>query len=97
MELKFIFVLLIIGLIQAFVYNRVHIISLLLLLESIILILMCFFFFVLIELGADPLMFLLVLTLSACEAALGLSILVRLIRFHGNDQLRSISRSKWFA
>lgn len=97
MELKFIFILLIIGLIQAFIFNRAHIISLLLLLESIILILICFFFFILIELGADPLIFLLILTLRACEAALGLSILVSLIRFHGNDQLMSISISKWFA
>nr|YP_010735473.1 NADH dehydrogenase subunit 4L [Deroceras laeve]WEI33064.1 NADH dehydrogenase subunit 4L [Deroceras laeve] len=91
------FMLLMIGLIQAFIFNSAHIMSLLLLLESMMLILMCFFFFILIELGADPLMFLLMLTLSACEAALGLSILVSLMRFHGNDQLMSISMSKWFA
>lgn len=71
--------------------------ALLLLLESIILILICYFFFILIELGSDPFIFLLILTLGACEAALGLSLLVRLIRFHGNDQLRSVLRVKWFA
>nr|YP_009408801.1 NADH dehydrogenase subunit 4L [Deroceras reticulatum]ASL05736.1 NADH dehydrogenase subunit 4L [Deroceras reticulatum] len=92
-----IFVLLLICMVQAFIFNSAHIMALLLLLESMMLILMCYFFFILIELGSDPFMFLLMLTLGACEAALGLSVLVSLMRFHGNDQLSSVLSVKWFA
>jgi len=90
----FLFVLLSV-LVLSFILNRTYIISLLLILEGIILILLVFLFYILINLNLNPCLFLIILTLRACEAALGLTILVILIRFHRNDYISNIIRIKF--
>lgn len=35
------------------------------------------------------------LTIGVCEGALGLSLIVIIVRFYGNDYLNSISLLKW--
>nr|YP_010735486.1 NADH dehydrogenase subunit 4L [Ambigolimax valentianus]WEI33077.1 NADH dehydrogenase subunit 4L [Ambigolimax valentianus] len=81
----------------SFIISESHVIMLLLILEALMLILLTFLFLLLIEINMNPYMFLLILSFSACEAALGLSILVSLMRFHGNDYINSIVSNKWFA
>jgi len=88
-------IVLIIIIVQSFILNKSHIIILLLVLESIMLVLLVYLFFLLTEISINPYIFLILLTLRACEAALGLSILVSLIRFHGNDFIIRITRLKW--
>nr|UXC95402.1 NADH dehydrogenase subunit 4L [Megaustenia imperator imperator] len=89
--------ILVLMLFQSFLMNKHHIIMLLLILESMMLILLSYLFFLLVDVNLNPYMFLLMMTLGTCEAGLGLSVLVSLMRFHGNDYISSISSSKWFA
>jgi len=84
-------------LLYSFVNHSLHIISLLLILEALILILLVFIFYIVIEINNNPFMFISILTFGACEGALGLSVLVRLIRFNRNDYINSIISIKWFA
>nr|UEX92150.1 NADH dehydrogenase subunit 4L [Acidiella didymera] len=84
------FILFLMG-IFVFVSNRKHLLSMLLSLEYIML---NMFFMLLIFLnlmdysGFFSMMF---LTFSVCEGALGLSILVSMIRTHGNDYFQSFN------
>nr|AMH85626.1 NADH dehydrogenase subunit 4L [Drosophila mediopunctata] len=71
-----------------FVSNRKHLLSMLLSLEFIVLILFFMLFIYLNMLNYFSMMF---LTFSVCEGALGLSILVSMIRTHGNDYFQSFS------
>nr|QNV11712.1 NADH dehydrogenase subunit 4L [Suillia notata] len=74
-----------------FVSNRKHLLSMLLILEYIVLGLffLLFIFLNLMELSSYfSMMF---LTFSVCEGALGLSILVSMIRTHGNDYFQSFN------
>lgn len=96
-EVRLVILFLILLLIISFVFNKSHIIVLLLILECIILILLVYLFFILIEITSNPNIFLLILSFRACEAALGLSILVSLMRYYGNDSINTIIRLKWFA
>ena len=50
------------------------------------------------EVSQDSLfLFLVLLTFAACEAALGLSLLVRILRLRGNDLTKTILRNIFFA
>nr|UDP55639.1 NADH dehydrogenase subunit 4L [Scatella tenuicosta] len=74
-----------------FVSNRKHLLSMLLSLEYIVLVL---FFFLIIYLNLMEYEFffsMMFLTFSVCEGALGLSILVSMIRTHGNDYFQSFN------
>nr|YP_009773435.1 NADH dehydrogenase subunit 4L [Acanthochitona avicula]QIZ12684.1 NADH dehydrogenase subunit 4L [Acanthochitona avicula] len=75
--------------------QRKHILNALIILE----ILMVSIFLILISLAAalhnEGLMIFIILTLAACEASMGLAMLVILIRTHGNDYMTSISSNKW--
>lgn len=77
-------ILLIIG-VFIFVSNRKHLLSILLSLEYIVLRLFLLLFIYLNSLGYENFFSIIFLTFSVCEGALGLSILVSIIRTHGND------------
>nr|QVL29274.1 NADH dehydrogenase subunit 4L [Ceratitis bremii] len=74
-----------------FVSNRKHLLSMLLSLEYIVLnlfFLLYIYLSLMDYLGFFSMMF---LTFSVCEGALGLSILVSMIRTHGNDYFQSFN------
>lgn len=87
---RFLFYLFFIGIIT-FVLRRKHLLSVLLSLEFIVLSL---FFILIIFLNFINYEFyfrILFLTFRVCEGALGVSIVVRIIRTHGNDFFNSFS------
>nr|YP_010691299.1 NADH dehydrogenase subunit 4L [Drosophila nebulosa]WBU93949.1 NADH dehydrogenase subunit 4L [Drosophila nebulosa] len=83
-------ILLILGLF-CFVSNRKHLLSMLLSLEFIVLMLFFLLFIYLNLLNYENYFSMMFLTFSVCEGALGLSILVSMIRTHGNDYFQSFS------
>nr|YP_009728655.1 NADH dehydrogenase subunit 4L [Macroxyela ferruginea]QHR79729.1 NADH dehydrogenase subunit 4L [Macroxyela ferruginea] len=74
-----------------FVSKRKHLLITLLSLEFIVLILFLFMFIYLNLLSYEIYFSMIFLTFSVCEGALGLSILVSLVRTHGNDYFSSFS------
>lgn len=92
MLIYFIFpiIIFVVGLI-VFVSNRKHLLSILLSLEFIVLRIFLFLFIYLSHINYESFFRILFLTFSVCEGALGLSILVSLIRTHGNDYFQSFS------
>nr|AWV84351.1 NADH dehydrogenase subunit 4L [Chonosia crassipennis] len=72
---------------------RKHIMLSLLSLEFIILSLFCIFMVFLKDMTSESYMLLVFLTFSVCEGVAGLSVLVMMIRSHGNDHLVSINLS----
>nr|QXG19276.1 NADH dehydrogenase subunit 4L [Drosophila hydei] len=74
-----------------FVSNRKHLLSMLLSLEFIVLVLFFLLFLYLNMLSYENYFSMMFLTFSVCEGALGLSILVSMIRTHGNDYFQSFS------
>nr|YP_010259297.1 NADH dehydrogenase subunit 4L [Drosophila burlai]YP_010259310.1 NADH dehydrogenase subunit 4L [Drosophila leontia]YP_010259336.1 NADH dehydrogenase subunit 4L [Drosophila seguyi]YP_010262567.1 NADH dehydrogenase subunit 4L [Drosophila chocolata]YP_010262580.1 NADH dehydrogenase subunit 4L [Drosophila curta]YP_010262593.1 NADH dehydrogenase subunit 4L [Drosophila mylenae]YP_010262606.1 NADH dehydrogenase subunit 4L [Drosophila aff. tsacasi AY-2019]AAX76859.1 NADH dehydrogenase subunit 4L [ len=74
-----------------FVSNRKHLLSMLLSLEFIVLMLFFMLFIYLNMLNYETYFSMMFLTFSVCEGALGLSILVSMIRTHGNDYFQSFS------
>lgn len=82
--------LLIIGII-IFVSNRKHLLSILLCLEYIVLSLFLILFIYLNIINGELYFSIIFLTFSVCEGALGLSILVSIIRTHGNNYFQSFS------
>lgn len=72
-----------------FVSNRKHLLSILLSLEFIVLILFFFIFIYLNIINYENYFSIIFLTFRVCEGALGLSILVSIIRTHGNDYFQS--------
>nr|AFK30668.1 NADH dehydrogenase subunit 4L [Drosophila albomicans] len=74
-----------------FVSNRKHLLSMLLSLEFIVLILFFMLFIYLNLMNYENYFSMMFLTFSVCEGALGLSILVSMIRTHGNDYFQSFS------
>ncbi len=90
--LKWVFViyLFFIGLL-AFVSRRKHLLSVLLRLEFIVLSLFFLLFLFLNLLNFEIYFSIIFLTFRVCEGALGVSILVSIIRTHGNDYFNSFS------
>nr|AMH85405.1 NADH dehydrogenase subunit 4L [Hydrotaea sp. ACMJ-2016] len=74
-----------------FVSNRKHLLSMLLSLEYIVLSLFYLLFIYLNMLNFENFFSMMFLTFSVCEGALGLSILVSMIRTHGNDYFQSFN------
>nr|WPN85834.1 NADH dehydrogenase subunit 4L [Melinda sp.] len=74
-----------------FVSNRKHLLSMLLSLEYIVLSLFFLLFIYLNMLNYEFFFLMMFLTFSVCEGALGLSILVSMIRTHGNDYFQSFN------
>nr|UPX88326.1 NADH dehydrogenase subunit 4L [Coenosia pumila] len=83
-------VLLLMG-VFTFVSNRKHLLSMLLSLEYIVLSLFFMLFIYLNMLNYETFFMLMFLVFSVCEGALGLSILVSMIRTHGNDYFQSFN------
>nr|YP_010968363.1 NADH dehydrogenase subunit 4L [Isomyia nebulosa]WNO18611.1 NADH dehydrogenase subunit 4L [Isomyia nebulosa] len=74
-----------------FVFNRKHLLSMLLSLEYIVLSLFLMLFIYLNMLNYENFFSMMFLIFSVCEGALGLSILVSMIRTHGNDYFQSFN------
>nr|UUJ36871.1 NADH dehydrogenase subunit 4L [Epeorus sp. 03 ZXM-2022a] len=74
-----------------FISNRKHLLATLLSLEFIVLSLYGLLFIYLTSLGSEMYFTMVFLTFAVCEGALGLSILVSMIRTHGNDYFQSFS------
>nr|AAX31483.1 NADH dehydrogenase subunit 4L [Ceratitis pinax] len=74
-----------------FVSNRKHLLSMLLSLEYIVLNLFFFLYIYLNLMEYLSFFSMMFLTFSVCEGALGLSILVSMIRTHGNDYFQSFN------
>lgn len=85
--LRFVFMFLVGRL--SFVINRKHLLSILLRLEFLVLGLFRLLFFNLLKMGYQEYFSIIFLTFTVCEGALGLSILVSLIRTHGNDYFQT--------
>nr|AML25707.1 NADH dehydrogenase subunit 4L [Staphylinidae sp. BMNH 1274192] len=75
----------------AFSINRKHFLMMLLSLEFIVLSLYLNLFIYLSDFSYEYNFSMIFLTMSVCEGALGLSILVSLIRTHGNDYFNSFN------
>nr|YP_010945408.1 NADH dehydrogenase subunit 4L [Palaemon modestus]UVU21241.1 NADH dehydrogenase subunit 4L [Palaemon modestus] len=75
----------------AFVGKRKHLLNLLLSLEFIMVSIFWFMFSVVGFLGGDSFFLMFFLTLAACEGALGLALLVSIVRSHGSDNFNSFS------
>nr|YP_009472956.1 NADH dehydrogenase subunit 4L [Dalsira scabrata]AST10186.1 NADH dehydrogenase subunit 4L [Dalsira scabrata] len=78
-----------------FCSTRKHLLISLLSLEFMVLFSFMMLFLLLMNLGYELYFCLLFLVFSVCEGALGLSILVSLVRSHGNDYLSSMSILSW--
>nr|AIW06173.1 NADH dehydrogenase subunit 4L [Potamanthus sp. MT-2014] len=74
-----------------FISKRKHLLATLLSLEFIVLSLYLLLFSYLLNLGSELYFSMVFLTFAVCEGALGLSILVSMIRTHGNDYFQSFS------
>nr|YP_010446981.1 NADH dehydrogenase subunit 4L [Loxocera lunata]UTM10346.1 NADH dehydrogenase subunit 4L [Loxocera lunata] len=74
-----------------FVSNRKHLLSMLLSLEYIVLSLFFMLFMFLNMMNYEMYFSMIFLTFSVCEGALGLSILVSMIRTYGNDYFQSFN------
>nr|YP_010305100.1 NADH dehydrogenase subunit 4L [Spodoptera depravata]QTZ20309.1 NADH dehydrogenase subunit 4L [Spodoptera depravata]ULR86993.1 NADH dehydrogenase subunit 4L [Spodoptera depravata] len=74
-----------------FVSKHKHLLIVLLSLEFIVLSIFFFLLIYLIYIEYDMYMLMLFLVFSVCEGALGLSILVSMIRTHGNDYFQSFN------
>jgi NADH-ubiquinone oxidoreductase chain 4L len=77
--------------VRVFISNRKHLLSTLLSLEFIVLGLFLFLFIYLNLFNFERFFCIIFLTFRVCEGALGLSILVSIIRTHGNDYFNSFS------
>nr|AJH66247.1 NADH dehydrogenase subunit 4L [Bombyx mori]AJO69851.1 NADH dehydrogenase subunit 4L [Bombyx mori] len=74
-----------------FVSKNKHLLVVLLSLEFIVLSIFFFFLVLLMFIDYDMYMLMVFLVFSVCEGSLGLSILVSMIRSHGNDYFQSFS------
>nr|YP_010953308.1 NADH dehydrogenase subunit 4L [Deleatidium vernale]WMQ76566.1 NADH dehydrogenase subunit 4L [Deleatidium vernale] len=74
-----------------FVSKRKHLLGTLLSLEFIMLSLYMMVFVYVLTLGYELYFMMMFLTMVVCEGALGLSILVSMIRTHGNDYFQSFN------
>lgn len=81
-------IIFVVGLI-VYISNRKHLLSILLRLEYIVLSLFLFLFIYLNYMNYEVYFRIIFLTFRVCEGALGLSILVSIIRTHGNDYFQS--------
>nr|YP_007374673.1 NADH dehydrogenase subunit 4L [Urochela quadrinotata]AFI54782.1 NADH dehydrogenase subunit 4L [Urochela quadrinotata] len=86
--------MLVVGMIM-FCMNHKHILQTLLVLEYLVLVTFMIMLYMIMNTGYDLFYLLLFLIFTVCEGALGLSILVNMVRSHGNDHLTSMSVLSW--
>lgn len=82
---KFFFLFIFFRGLLSFIFSFKHLLNILLSLEFLVLSLFIFLYFFLIFLDFELYFSIYFLTFSVCEGVLGLSILVLLVRSHGND------------
>nr|YP_010414515.1 NADH dehydrogenase subunit 4L [Gatzara nigrivena]URT60668.1 NADH dehydrogenase subunit 4L [Gatzara nigrivena] len=75
----------------SYVFKRKHLLSTLLSLEFIVLSLFFLLMMSLMYFGFEFFFSMIFLTFSVCEGSLGLSILVSMVRTHGNDYFQSLN------
>nr|UPL65749.1 NADH dehydrogenase subunit 4L [Notobitus elongatus] len=75
--------------------GRKHLLVVLFSLEYLVVVLFLMLFVFLLNYDFEFYFIMVYLTFSVCESALGLGILVNLIRSHGNDYLSSMSILSW--
>nr|ASY97606.1 NADH dehydrogenase subunit 4L [Pyrrhocoris tibialis] len=78
-----------------FCLSHKHLLLTLFSMEYLVLSLYFMFFMFLLWLGCEMYFILFFLTFSVCEGALGLGVLVNMIRGYGNDYLSSLSVLSW--
>nr|YP_009560659.1 NADH dehydrogenase subunit 4L [Gigantometra gigas]AZZ73264.1 NADH dehydrogenase subunit 4L [Gigantometra gigas]AZZ73277.1 NADH dehydrogenase subunit 4L [Gigantometra gigas]AZZ73290.1 NADH dehydrogenase subunit 4L [Gigantometra gigas]AZZ73303.1 NADH dehydrogenase subunit 4L [Gigantometra gigas] len=78
-----------------FLSLRKHLLLTLLSLEYLVVVIFFCFFYFLFMYGSEYNFIIIFLTFSVCEGVLGLSILVSMIRCHGNDNLMNLSGLLW--
>ncbi|NP_203164.1 NADH dehydrogenase subunit 4L (mitochondrion) [Tribolium castaneum] len=91
MIFKFILTFMFLSGLMMFSLKRKHLLLMLLSLEYVVLSLYLAMFLYLSMLGNEYFFSMIFLTFTVCEGVLGLSILVSLIRSHGNDYFQSFS------
>nr|ANZ54423.1 NADH dehydrogenase subunit 4L [Hieromantis kurokoi] len=74
-----------------FVSKHMHLLIVLLSLEFMVLSIFFFFQYMMMYMEYEMYMMMVFLVFSVCEGALGLSILVSMIRTHGNDYFQSFN------
>nr|AVJ52550.1 NADH dehydrogenase subunit 4L [Scutiphora pedicellata] len=79
----------------AFCSYRSHLLLVLLSLEFMVLSVFYMMILLMMMYGYELYFSLIFLVFSVCEGALGLSILVKMVRSHGNDYLMSVSILSW--
>nr|YP_006665694.1 NADH dehydrogenase subunit 4L [Galba pervia]AEO51214.1 NADH dehydrogenase subunit 4L [Galba pervia] len=94
LQLSFLFVLFFC---LTFYRNFYYILNLLIILEAMMLTLIMFNFCSNLIFFSTSYMMLILLTLAASEAALGLSLLVSFLRVRGNNYLLNMTSTNWFA
>nr|AWN56321.1 NADH dehydrogenase subunit 4L [Nephaspis sp. DPP-2018] len=75
----------------SFSINRKHLLLMLMSMEFIILILYFMFFYIFYMFMYEYYFSMFFLTFSVCESVLGLSLLIKMIRSHGNDDFNSFN------
>nr|AEP27565.1 NADH dehydrogenase subunit 4L [Melanobaris laticollis] len=70
-----------------FIYKYKHLLLMLLSLESVVLSIFFLLFFYLASFSFECFLSMIYLTMSVCESALGLSLLILIIRTHSNDTI----------
>nr|APX40664.1 NADH dehydrogenase subunit 4L [Mantura chrysanthemi] len=78
----------------SFIFNRKHFLLMLLSLEFIVILLYFNLFMYLSMMNYEYFFSMIFLTMSVCEGALGLSLLILMVRIHGNDYILTFS-SLW--
>nr|YP_009471703.1 NADH dehydrogenase subunit 4L [Altiverruca navicula]AVI15458.1 NADH dehydrogenase subunit 4L [Altiverruca navicula] len=74
-----------------FISNRKHLMNMLISMEYIVLSLFFAIFLVVMSLGLEAFVLLMFLVASVCEGSLGLSLMVGIVRSHGNDEINSFN------
>nr|ARH54412.1 NADH dehydrogenase subunit 4L [Hippodamia undecimnotata] len=77
--------------ILGFTLNRKHLLTTLLSMEFVILVLFLFMYMCFLSFNYELYFVLIFFTMSVCESAMGLSLMVALIRSYGNDYFNSLN------
>lgn len=77
--------------ILGFTLNRKHLLTTLLSMEFVILVLFLFIYICFLRFDYELYFVLIFFTISVCESAIGLSLIVALIRSYGNDYFNSLN------
>nr|BBA10433.1 NADH dehydrogenase subunit 4L [Megalophaedusa awajiensis] len=91
MSLKFLFFTLLLFLLWLFFSTNKLFLMAMLILESLVLISLVFILFILGTYEGSYFIFIVLLTLGVCEAGLGLSLLMSVIKLSGSSEIRSDS------